>query len=44
MRVLVSQALDGWVAASLPGLRAGMYGTTPQGTPYVRIVRLALVQ
>jgi hypothetical protein len=43
-RLIASLPLEGWVVAPLPGLRAAMYGTTPQGTPYVRIVQLSLVQ
>jgi hypothetical protein len=43
-RLIASVPLEGWVVAPLPGMRAAMYGTTAQGTPYVRIVQLSLVQ
>jgi hypothetical protein len=43
-RVIASTAMDGWIVAALPGQRAAVYGTDPRGTPFVRIVQLALVQ
>jgi hypothetical protein len=42
-RVIASVLLDAWVVSPLPGGRAAVYGTTPQGTPYVSIVQLTLV-
>jgi hypothetical protein len=42
-RMIATADLEAWVVAPLPGLRAAAYGTTPQGTPYVQIVQLALV-
>jgi hypothetical protein len=43
-RIVTSITLDGWIVEGLPGRRAAIYGTTAQGTPYVRIVQLTLVQ
>jgi hypothetical protein len=43
-RLVASVPLEGWAVSLLPGERAAVYGTTAQGTPYIRIVQLALVQ
>jgi hypothetical protein len=43
-RVVASTQLDAWIVAVLPGERAAVYATNAQGTPFVKIVQLRVVQ
>jgi hypothetical protein len=43
-RVVARNTLDSWVVAALPGGRAAIYETTPDGIPSIRIVQMEMVR
>ena len=43
-RVIAQSRIDGWVISALSGDRAAIYGTTPIGIPFIRIVQLNFTQ